>query len=316
MKRKMILEDDMKEYWGFYLLAGSIFRQICSIYLFYSLLSRVETCSRHEGASIVIVKGSKDAARCSWLGELDSQEESDELSNEFDYENEILDELPSQHKNNEDDTEEESEEIEDYDSAEIDELIRRNGILSGSSKEASKYLDNIEQWSVNSQKILVKKLMAKLKGKDDNNNDTIDLSISGHVKDNKAIEKQEETNELDKDNIDIENERATEDYEDYEGEEIFDDTDHMFNRGKFNQKNLPTDKEDKSDEEPNSSWSSSEEALEACEGVIHNNQLFGQKMCAENSTEEELQSAMKEFSYTVESSGRKIYKRKYKRMKF
>ena len=312
MKRKMILEDDMKEYWGFYLLAGSNFRQICSIYFCYSLLSRVETCSRHEGASIVIVKGSKDAARCSWLGELDSQEESDELSNEFDYENEILDELPSQQQNNADDMEEESEEI-DYDSEEIDELIRRNGILSGSSKEASKYLDNIEQWSVNSQKTLVKKLMARLKGKDDN--DTIELSISGHVKDNKEIEKQEEPDELGKDLIDIENERATEDYEDYEGEELFDDTDHMFNRGKFNQNNLPTDKEDKSDEEQNSSWSSSEEALEACEGVIHNNQLFGQKMCAENSTEDELQSVMKEFSYTVESSGMKIYKRKYKQTK-
>ena len=59
----------------------------------------------------MIVKGSKDAARCSWLGELDSQEESDELSNEFDYENEILDGLPSQQQNNEDDMEEESEEF-------------------------------------------------------------------------------------------------------------------------------------------------------------------------------------------------------------
>ena len=105
------------------------------------------------------------------------------------------------------------------------------------------------------------------------------------------------------DNIDIFEDKATEDYEDHEGENLFDDTDHMFNRGKFNQHNLPTDKEDDSDEETNSSWSSSEEALAACEGVIHNNQLVGQTKCGDNSTEEELKSAMTEFSHMVESSG-------------
>ena len=28
-------------------------------------------------------------SRCAWLGELDSQEESDEISNEFDFKNEV-----------------------------------------------------------------------------------------------------------------------------------------------------------------------------------------------------------------------------------
>jgi len=247
----------------------------------------------------VVVKGSKDAARCSWLGELDSQEESDELSNEFDFENEILDKISTAQINSQEIIEKDSQEIHDSNSEETDEDMTIRNILSGSSKEASKYLNNIEQWSVNSQKILVKKLMENLKerdgGKDHNN--TILFSMSEYVKpqSNIAITKE--------DNIDIFEDKATEDYEDHEGENLFDDTDHMFNRGKFNQHNLPTDKEDKSDEETNSSWSSSEEALAACEGVIHNNQLVGQTKCGDNSTEEELKSAMTEFSHMVESSG-------------
>lgn len=77
MHRKMMLEDDIKviertiivctrvqalemfhfkEYWGFYLLRKS---QV-----------RLSVCSRHEGASFIVVKGLKDARRCSYLGEL------------------------------------------------------------------------------------------------------------------------------------------------------------------------------------------------------------------------------------------------------
>ena len=121
---------------------------------------RVESCSRYEGASLVIVKGSKDAARCSWLGELNSQEESDELSNEFDFANERLDILystPAELREN--DIEDESTEIEETDSIEIEEDRYLHGSLSGGSQEASKYFDNIEQWSLQSQRILVKKLM-------------------------------------------------------------------------------------------------------------------------------------------------------------
>merc|ERR1719309_1063335 len=77
MERKIRdLEDDMKEYWGFYLLKDSFFR--------------VSFCSRHEGASVVIIKHSKNVERCAWLGELDSAEESDEISNEFDFQQEVL----------------------------------------------------------------------------------------------------------------------------------------------------------------------------------------------------------------------------------
>ena len=62
---KMILEDDVKEFWGFYLLRGSTVR--------------VSTCSRHEGASFSLIKDLKNAKRCSYLGELDSAEESSNL---------------------------------------------------------------------------------------------------------------------------------------------------------------------------------------------------------------------------------------------
>ena len=66
-----MLEDDIKEYWGFYLLRGSIVR--------------LSVCSRHEGASFIMVKDLKNAKRCAWLGELDSEEESDEISDEFEF---------------------------------------------------------------------------------------------------------------------------------------------------------------------------------------------------------------------------------------
>ena len=45
--------------------------------------------------------------------------------------------------------------------------------------------------------------------------------------------------------------------------------------GKFNQKNQFDNKEDKSNEETRSSWSSSEEALAACEGAVDNVALDG-----------------------------------------
>jgi peptidyl-prolyl cis-trans isomerase SDCCAG10 len=42
MQRRMVLEDDIKEYWGFYLLKNSFVK--------------LSVCSRHEGASFIVVK--------------------------------------------------------------------------------------------------------------------------------------------------------------------------------------------------------------------------------------------------------------------
>ena len=52
----------------------------------------------------------------------------------------------------------------------------------------------------------------------------------------------------------------------FEGGEV----DHLFNKGTFNQKNKARNKNDTSNEETRSSWSSSEEALAACEGAMAN----------------------------------------------
>ncbi|XP_053620129.1 uncharacterized protein LOC128680765 isoform X2 [Plodia interpunctella] len=64
MTRKLELEDDMKEYWGFYLLKGSSVT--------------VSTCVRWPGASLIMIKGYKHLKDCAYIGD-DSSEELDEL---------------------------------------------------------------------------------------------------------------------------------------------------------------------------------------------------------------------------------------------
>jgi hypothetical protein len=81
MHRKMLLKDDIKEFWGFYLLRGS-----------YVHLS---VCSRHEGASFIVVRGVDEAKRCAWLGELDSAEDSKEVSAEFEFSKEVVADVAS-----------------------------------------------------------------------------------------------------------------------------------------------------------------------------------------------------------------------------
>ena len=49
MQRRMMLEDDIKEYWGFYLLKDSTVK--------------LSVCSRHEGASFIVVKVSLRPAK-------------------------------------------------------------------------------------------------------------------------------------------------------------------------------------------------------------------------------------------------------------
>ncbi|XP_053985034.1 uncharacterized protein LOC128879681 isoform X2 [Hylaeus volcanicus] len=64
MTRHLILEDDMKEYWGFYLLSGSSVT--------------VSTCVRWPGASLTIIRGHKHLHECAFIGD-DSSEELEEL---------------------------------------------------------------------------------------------------------------------------------------------------------------------------------------------------------------------------------------------
>ncbi|XP_059475650.1 uncharacterized protein LOC132196789 isoform X2 [Neocloeon triangulifer] len=64
MIRHMVLEDDMKEYWGFYLLPGSEVH--------------IKVCSRWPGASLIAIKGHKHLRDCAYIGD-NSSEEEDEL---------------------------------------------------------------------------------------------------------------------------------------------------------------------------------------------------------------------------------------------
>ncbi|XP_019866768.2 uncharacterized protein LOC109595790 isoform X2 [Aethina tumida] len=64
MVRHLVLEDDTKEYWGFYLLAGSSVT--------------VSSCVRWPGASLIVIKGHKHLHECAYIGD-NSSEELDEL---------------------------------------------------------------------------------------------------------------------------------------------------------------------------------------------------------------------------------------------
>ncbi|KAJ8673425.1 hypothetical protein QAD02_004687 [Eretmocerus hayati] len=64
MTRHLVLEDDMKEYWGFYLLRGSTVT--------------VSTCVRWPGASLAVIRGHKNLHECAFIGD-DSSEELEEL---------------------------------------------------------------------------------------------------------------------------------------------------------------------------------------------------------------------------------------------
>uniref|UniRef100_A0A1B6LJN2 E3 ubiquitin-protein ligase APD1-4 middle domain-containing protein n=1 Tax=Graphocephala atropunctata TaxID=36148 RepID=A0A1B6LJN2_9HEMI len=64
MTRQLVLEDDSKEYWGFYLLQGSTVT--------------VSTCVRWPGASLIMIRGHKHLKQCAYIGD-DSSEELDEL---------------------------------------------------------------------------------------------------------------------------------------------------------------------------------------------------------------------------------------------
>uniref|UniRef100_A0A1L8D9W4 Putative conserved plasma membrane protein n=1 Tax=Nyssomyia neivai TaxID=330878 RepID=A0A1L8D9W4_9DIPT len=64
MTRHLLLDDDMKEYWGFYLLKGSTVT--------------VSSCTRWPGASLILIRGHRHLHECAYIGD-DSSEEEDEL---------------------------------------------------------------------------------------------------------------------------------------------------------------------------------------------------------------------------------------------
>jgi len=280
----------MKEYWGFYLLANSYFR--------------LQTCSRHEGASVVIIKHSKNVERCAWLGELDSAEESDEISNEFDFEQEVLNEV--------------EEQTDSENTTENDKIVATETptdlILSDKSEEMPQYVKVIGNWSDHSQKTILKMLLRKYLSEQpsDTKADTALKELDTNEDETNKHEMDENSEEFDTPDYmlgnlksrdfatdNVENIRVVDHKHQVEDEEV----DHFFHNGKFNQKNRGQNKKDRSNEEVRSSWSSSEESLAACEGAIFNVPLNGATKCNENTTFSEMRSIMSNISYIVDTTG-------------
>lgn len=61
-----ILEDDVKEYWGFHLLKGSTVT--------------ISTCASTDGGQLMILRGVNNLHRCAWIGEEDSAEDGDGMA--------------------------------------------------------------------------------------------------------------------------------------------------------------------------------------------------------------------------------------------
>ncbi|CAG9835386.1 unnamed protein product [Diabrotica balteata] len=65
MVRELSLEDDTKEYWGFYLLKGTSVT--------------VSTCVRWPGASLIMIRGHKHLHECAYIGDNSSEELEEQM---------------------------------------------------------------------------------------------------------------------------------------------------------------------------------------------------------------------------------------------
>ena len=169
-------------------------------------------------------------------------------------------------------------------------------MISTSSKEMPKYVSITEQWSLQSKRTLVKRLLEQIMV---NKNESNEFDIFKNV----LRETDTESPKLSNMRSEDFNDMAAEDLSDLEGSPDEDQIDHFLNKGKFNQKNQADYKEDKSNEEARSSWSSSEEALATCDGALFNIPLDGATKCHENATFEEMESTMTNISYVADTTG-------------
>ncbi|TRY68335.1 hypothetical protein TCAL_03808 [Tigriopus californicus] len=289
MRRKMMLQDDIKEYWGFYLLRGSFVR--------------LSVCSRHEGASFIVVKGLKDARRCAYLGELDSIEESDEISEEFEFNHEIVPEnsLLNRTMNKDERTS-------------LWSSLERSG---NDSSQQNPLLDIIDQLDTRQKHEIVRTILQRLNQDPNSEERLLDLEIRSKFEAFQMREKQKSTfpnametttprlsRDLQSRKSRIKDEITQTDQE-VHGQEVI-DTDN-FPEGIYNLRDqgrfdMQTEN-DMSREEVRSSWSSSEEALAACEGLMYNVPLNGATRCQAGSTEQDLREIQTEISFEVAETG-------------
>ncbi|KAK7074710.1 hypothetical protein SK128_019416 [Halocaridina rubra] len=317
------LQDDIKEYWGFYLLKGS--------------KVTVSTCSSREGAQLMILRGVENLRRCAWIGEKDSAEEideeiyrkeeevnteeSEENENNFDNSSSLLTKLqPVLVDYEESDTKNESVRLDNTetsldlnftelptyedDSEErrqaLQRLLQRAMKMSKGKKEILRILHSVGRGS---EKPIPKRIRKMMGGFSDETN-TSSTRFKPPTR-SKGKNRRIQNNTDDINNVKVRMTRSVrQDHEENDGAfEVFDDTEfsdtgpegkirdslegairgHIFypeglklERGKFNQ----TNRGDKSDEENYSSYSSSEEALASCQGVIMTLPLVAYRSCS------------------------------------
>ena len=178
-------------------------------------------------------------------------------------------------------------------------------VLSAHSREVHTYLEHIQRWSARSRRIVVKRLLEQIVTKQS----AEQLQIFKNVlQDHGGVTEEERTPAVGEVKSKDVSEIADDDeFEDNVGGEVSDvdndEVDHFVDNGKFNQKNHLSSKKDKSNEEVRSSWSSSEEALAACEGAVFNIALNGATSCHQNASFAEMRPVMDNISYTTDTAG-------------
>ena len=199
---------------------------------------------------------------------------------------------------------------------------KKAGTLGSDSREVKKYLENIGKWSTKSQNILIQKLVGlqttrhlvkKVSTKITNKYKTENKKKENRKFKEQQKENKDEITRMKYRSLRMKNEKKRSETlkkiklleEEYEnmGAEVFDDEDNdiesFLQSGKLNQTNT----QDNSNEEVQSSWSSSEEALVACEGVIALSPLDGATKCHKNASEQDLDSSMVEITHMVDKTG-------------
>ena len=178
-------------------------------------------------------------------------------------------------------------------------------VLSAHSREVHSYLEHIQRWSARSRRIVLKRLLEQIVTKQS----AEQLQIFKNVlQDHGGVTEEERTPAVGEvKSKDVSEIVDDDEFEDNVGGEIGDpdndEVDHFVDNGKFNQKNNLNSKKDKSNEEVRSSWSSSEEALAACEGAVFNIALNGATSCHQNASFAEMRPVMDNISYTTDTAG-------------
>ncbi|XP_040571409.1 uncharacterized protein [Lepeophtheirus salmonis] len=264
MKRQMVLKDDIKEYWGFYLLKGSEVK--------------VQVCARYPGANFIVVESLINAKRCDYLGELDSLEEVDEKSSEFEFDPSSA--MPNQNMSIMDPhgyiLENISKPYTDSNGTRNDSMITDNYVTE--RKLLDQYLSLFRSIPHQKRQILLRRIADAL-----NNNMTLEP-----LEDRRERDIGEEYDFGGGEELDREDEEEEE-------SRIFE----LIKNDRINQENR-NGNVDLSMEEFASSWSSSEEALQNCNGLLHNVPLTPSIECHINGS---IKSASTEVTLRVSQSG-------------